>query len=110
MVSTSSKFTNNNSQVNLAPISHYSWEYPGQQGAGSNTVSPDDSVNFLSFLQALRQQPRGKNITISVAVSLAPFMGSDGNPMSDVSDFAEVLDYIGEAYTKAYSYCILTVV
>lgn len=73
-----------------------SWEYPNKQGVGCNTISPDDSANFLSFLQALRQEPAGKNLTLSAAVSIKPFVGSDGTPMSDVSDFAQVLDHIGK--------------
>lgn len=56
---------------------------------GCNTESPDDSANFLSFLQALRADPAGHNITVSAAVGLTPFAG-----MSDVSAFASVLDYI----------------
>jgi hypothetical protein len=36
-----------------------------------------------------------QDIVVSAAVAVLPFIGSDGNPVSDVSDFAEVLDYIG---------------
>lgn len=61
---------------------------------GCNTVSSDDSANFLSFLQTLRAEPAGKNITLSAAVGLTPFMGSNGSPMGNVSAFASVLDYI----------------
>ena len=60
---------------------------------GCNLISPDDSQNFLSFLQALRSQA-GQNLTLSAAVSITPFAGSDGNPMSDVSAFADALDYV----------------
>ena len=72
-----------------------SWEYPNRQGVGCNTISPDDSANFLSFLQELREQPAGQNITLSAAVSLTPFAGADGNPMNDISEFSKVLDYVG---------------
>jgi hypothetical protein len=34
-------------------------------------------------------------LIISAAVSTTPFMGPDGQPMSDVSAFAAILDYIG---------------
>ncbi|KAJ2988899.1 hypothetical protein NUW54_g8966 [Trametes sanguinea] len=50
--------------------------------------------NFLSFLQALRADPAGQNLTLSAAAGITPFAGPDGNPMSDVSDFAKVLDYV----------------
>ena len=73
----------------------HSWEYPNNQGIGCNVVSKDDSANFLSFLQTLRLQDGGENLIISAAVSLTPFKDSDGNPMKDVSAFADVLDHIG---------------
>jgi GH18 family chitinase len=81
-----------------------SWEYPNNQGLGCNIVSADDSANFLSFLQTLRKQNGAKNLIISAAVSVTPFVGSDGNPMTDVSGFAKVLDYIGSPFTNL-SFC-----
>jgi hypothetical protein len=72
-----------------------SWEFPGMQGAGSNQVSPDDSTNFLSFLQQLRKQMPKGTFRITADVQDNTFMGSNGKPMSDVSGFASVLDYIG---------------
>ncbi|EMD34757.1 glycoside hydrolase family 18 protein [Gelatoporia subvermispora B] len=81
------------SQYNLDGID-FDWEYPGKQGLGCNTISGDDSQNFLSFLQALRAAPGGQNLTISAAVGLAPFQGPDSAPMTNVSAFADVLDFI----------------
>ncbi|KAL0957352.1 hypothetical protein HGRIS_001156 [Hohenbuehelia grisea] len=72
----------------------FDWEYPNKKGIGCNVASPEDSVNFLLFLRELREDPVGKNLTISVAVGLAPFAGPDGNPMTDVSEFAKVLNHI----------------
>ena len=72
-----------------------SWEYPNRQGIGCNLISADDSKNFLSFLQELRKDPVGANITLSAAVGISPFVGPDGQPMEDVSEFADVLDHIG---------------
>ncbi|KAF7966092.1 hypothetical protein HWV62_40180 [Athelia sp. TMB] len=82
----------------------FDWEYPNKQGVGCNTISPDDSANFLSFLQALRQDPDGANLTLSAAVSITPFAGADGTPMADVSDFAQVLNYIGACHPPAIEY------
>jgi chitinase len=65
------------------------------QGIGCNLVSNNDSTNFLSFLKTLRRHEKAKDLIISAAVSLKPFLGKDGKPMSDVSGFGEVLDYIG---------------
>jgi chitinase len=36
----------------------------------------------------------GSNLTISASVSITPFVDSEGNPSTNVSAFAEVLDYI----------------
>jgi len=76
-------------------ISSLSWEYPGKPGIGCNTMSTSDSANFLSFLRELRKDPVGSKLRLTAAVGLTPFLGSDGTPMSDVSQFASVLDHIG---------------
>lgn len=69
------------------------WEYPGAPGASGNGVSPDDSDNFLVFLKELRAAiPKGSLIT--AATQVWPFYGNDGQPMSDVSEFAEIFDWI----------------
>lgn len=60
-----------------------------------NVASADDTVNYLTFFQALREDPVGKNLIISAAVGLNTFKGTDGKPMTDVSAFAEVLYDIG---------------
>ncbi|KAJ6486402.1 glycoside hydrolase [Mycena vitilis] len=69
------------------------WEYPGHQGAGNNEVSKHDSDHFLSFLQLLRVT-LPPSAVITAATLPTTFYGSDGQPMSDVSAFAEVLDWI----------------
>ena len=71
-----------------------SWEYPNSLGVGCNEKSDSDAANFLSLLQAIRADPAGKNLYLTAAVSSTPFTGSDGNPMTDVSGFAAVLDHI----------------
>ncbi|KAL7417620.1 glycoside hydrolase superfamily [Mrakia frigida] len=69
------------------------WEYPGTGGASGNIISPYDSDNYLRFLQLLRATlPDGAKIT--AAVQVWPFAGEDGNPMSDVSAFAKVFDWV----------------
>ncbi|PPQ78226.1 hypothetical protein CVT25_015545 [Psilocybe cyanescens] len=72
----------------------FDWESPANQGIGCNAISPNDTVHFLSFLEELRKDPLGSKIIISAAVATVPFIGPDGNPLADVSGFAEVLDYI----------------
>ena len=71
-----------------------SWEYPNNQGIGCNLINVDDTQNFLSFLQELRANPIGAELTLSATASIAPFHDASGNPSTDVSGFAEVLDYI----------------
>jgi len=75
-----------------------SWEYPGKGGIGCNTVSDSDADNFLAFLKELKANPDGSRLKLTAAVGLAPFSGAGGTPISDVSDFAKVLDYIGMAF------------
>ncbi|KAF8345344.1 endochitinase [Amanita rubescens] len=77
---------------NLAGV-EIDWEYPNHQGIGCNVISADDTANYLSFLTSLRKAV-GQNATLNAAVTLTPFAGSDGNPSSDVSGFAQQLDWI----------------
>ncbi|RDB27555.1 Chitinase A1 [Hypsizygus marmoreus] len=72
--------------------SFFSWEYPNDQGVGCNAISPNDSPNFLLFLEALRKEIGTK--VISAAVRTKPFLGPNNQPMTDVSAFATVLDHI----------------
>ncbi|KAH9027953.1 chitinase [Lactarius pseudohatsudake] len=81
------------STYNLDGI-EFDWEYPNTQGIGCNTISTNDSANFLTFLQTLRSQYGARDLIISAAVDVKPFVGSDGNPTTDVSEFAKVLNYI----------------
>jgi chitinase len=74
---------------------NHSWEYPTKSGIGCNSFSPDDSANFLTFLEFLRAMDGAEKLIISAAVSLQPFLDSTGKPMTDVSRFAKVLDHIG---------------
>ncbi|KAF8836466.1 glycoside hydrolase family 18 protein [Paxillus ammoniavirescens] len=73
---------------------NFDWESPNSQGIGCNTISANDTQNFLSFLQELRKDPVGANLTISAATSILPFIDATGSRSSDVTGFAEVFDYI----------------
>ncbi|KAF9534200.1 glycoside hydrolase family 18 protein [Crepidotus variabilis] len=69
------------------------WEYPGAKGANGNTWNVKDGANFLIFLQMLRVVlPIDARITAAVATM--PFIGEDGKPMSNVTPFAKVLDWV----------------
>ncbi|KAK0206906.1 glycoside hydrolase family 18 protein [Desarmillaria ectypa] len=72
----------------------FDWEYPGRQGIGCNTLSTNDTANFLAFLKELREDPIGANLTLSAAASIAPFTGPDGTALKNVSEFAQYLDYV----------------
>ncbi|KAJ2470527.1 hypothetical protein GGI02_002872 [Coemansia sp. RSA 2322] len=73
------------------------WEYVGRQGSKCNKYLPnEDSANLLRFLRALRASfharfPDSEKL-VSLAVRVQPFDGADG-PMSDVSPFAEYVDF-----------------
>lgn len=70
-----------------------SWEYPGLAGIGCNSLSANDTNNFLAFLTELRAAL--PNTTLSAATSIKPFMSSDlTTPSTNVSAFASVFDYI----------------
>lgn len=74
-----------------------SWEYPDSDGIGCNVFNSNDAANFLALLKEVRQKaPQG--FLLTAAVSMQPFNGQDGNPMTDVSGFAQVLDRIGVSH------------
>ncbi|THH31014.1 hypothetical protein EUX98_g3199 [Antrodiella citrinella] len=88
-----------NNLVNL--VSNYSldgldfvWEFPGVDADPGNVVNPNDSQNFLAFLQQLRNTTTMQNLTISASASITPFANSTALPMTNVSAFAEPLDYV----------------
>lgn len=72
----------------------FDWEYPGSQGIGCNVVTPQDTTNFLEFLQELRQDPVGKNLILTAATSIFPWKDASGAQLKDVSGFAKTLDWI----------------
>ena len=63
---------------------------------GCNTISTSDSANFLLFLQELRKS--APDLILTAAVSITPFVGPDGKPLTNVAEFAKVLDYIGSLF------------
>jgi len=81
-----------------------SWEYPGSEnGMSCNLVDEHDTDNFLLFLQALRKDDLGANLTITAAVATSPFENaSEGN----IAAFAEVLDHIGEYLQSRVDYSL----
>ncbi|KAJ7816130.1 glycoside hydrolase superfamily [Mycena olivaceomarginata] len=76
------------------------WEYPSatkdETQIGCNQFSPEDSANFLAFLQTLRSTDGGKSLLLTAAVGIKPFWDSAQPPMAmtNVSEFASVLDHI----------------
>lgn len=73
--------------------SRTSWEFPSLQGIGCNTISNQDTPNFLSFLLELRAHPVGKKLILTAAAQDSPWPDPNGNP-SDISPFARLLDHI----------------
>ncbi|KAF7978942.1 hypothetical protein HWV62_44159 [Athelia sp. TMB] len=68
------------------------WEYPNNSGAGQ-PYSSKDSANFLLFLKALRSK-LGSDKIISAAVTQSPWLGPDGQPLKDVSEFTKEMTYV----------------
>lgn len=86
---------------------NYSWEFPNQVEE-CNTFSPNDTKNYLAFLQALRKA-LGKGKTITAAVGVVPWTGPDGTPLTDVSDYADELDYICGLYSPLALFWLIPV-
>ncbi|KAF8181050.1 glycoside hydrolase family 18 protein [Pholiota molesta] len=68
------------------------WEYPNAPGAG-NPHSSADAANFLSFLKELRNE-LGSSRIISAAVTQLPWLGENGAPLKDVSEYAKYMTYV----------------
>lgn len=84
-----------------------SWEYPNADGIGCNVKNSMDASNFLSFLQTLRTDTKGSSLVLSAATSIKPWNGQDGQPLSDVSQFASVLDFICKCVKQLRSGTVL---
>jgi len=69
------------------------WEYPNSLGAGCNTKSSKDASNFLLLLNELRTAI-GSKVLLTAAVASNGILGSNGEPLKDVSVLAKVLDYL----------------
>ena len=69
------------------------WEYPGRSGNTGNQVGAKDSENFLLFLKLLRASlpPTAK---LSAAVASQPFVDSAGHPITNMAEFARLLDWV----------------
>ncbi|KAF9484198.1 glycoside hydrolase family 18 protein [Pholiota conissans] len=70
----------------------FDWEFPNNAGAGQ-PFSSADTANLLLVFKALRVS-LGPCKIISAAVSHTPWLGANGKPLTDVSAFAAVLNYI----------------
>ena len=67
-----------------------------------------DASNFVSFLQALRQDPVGKNLILTASASLFPWKDANGEQLKDVSGFAQTLDWVAIMnYDIWGSWCVL---
>ncbi|KZO98006.1 glycoside hydrolase family 18 protein [Calocera viscosa TUFC12733] len=70
------------------------WEYPGIAAASpDNGASPQDTANLLEFFKLLRNT-LPKDAVLSAAVQDWPWQGADGNPLSDMSAFAQQIDWV----------------
>ncbi|VDB84991.1 unnamed protein product [Peniophora sp. CBMAI 1063] len=72
----------------------FDWEYPGNQGIGCNAISPNDTANFLTFLQEFRASEQGSKLFLTAASSLLPWVDENGDPSTNLTAFGDVLDYI----------------
>ena len=84
-----------NTLLNSLALTLYisSWEYPGKDPGNGNVFHPNDTANFLEFLKVLRNKT-DETFILTAATSTSPWVGADGNPSTNLSAFASVLDYI----------------
>ncbi|KAH7096736.1 glycoside hydrolase [Auriculariales sp. MPI-PUGE-AT-0066] len=68
------------------------WEYPNSEGAG-NPHSSSDAANLLSLVTSLRSA-LGSSAIISAAVPHLPWLGANGDPLTDVSKYAAQMTYV----------------
>jgi chitinase len=80
-------------------------EYPNSPGAGQ-PYSPADAANLLTFFTYLRKS-LGNSAIISAAVSHLPWLGSNGQPLKDVSQYAAQMTYANIMLAFALSYLVL---
>ncbi|KAJ3007660.1 UNVERIFIED_CONTAM: hypothetical protein HDU68_003412, partial [Siphonaria sp. JEL0065] len=68
------------------------WEYPGGGGLSCNAVDPNDAINFVTLLKALRAEV-GPNMLLSIAASpnVERYVVNGVNYLKDI---AEQLSYI----------------
>ncbi|KAF7305831.1 Chitinase [Mycena chlorophos] len=66
----------------------FDWEFPGLQGVGCNTVSVNDTENFLLMLQSLRASTQ---IDLTAATNVRPFPTTNS---SLIPQFASVLTWL----------------
>ncbi|GAA6062878.1 hypothetical protein JCM10212_000800 [Sporobolomyces blumeae] len=69
------------------------WEYPGKAGDTQDFDVENDLANLILLLQELREKI-GSDKLISADTSAGVYLGADGNPSTDLSEFADALDWI----------------
>ncbi|GAA5914058.1 hypothetical protein JCM6882_001835 [Rhodosporidiobolus microsporus] len=67
------------------------YEYPGKAGA-SNNFDASDLDNMLLLIKAMKE--KNKDLLVSADTSSMPWIGSDGQASTDLSEIGEALDWI----------------
>ena len=70
-----------------------SWQFPNVN-LTCNTVSSNDLDNYLKLIQEMRNSTVLQHLTISATVPVKPWVNASGNHAENLSDFAQVLDFI----------------
>ncbi|TFY66433.1 hypothetical protein EVG20_g4659 [Dentipellis fragilis] len=72
----------------------FDWEYPNNVGIGCNTNSTADVDNLLQLLQELRADPAGSQFFLTATTPILPWNDASGSPATNLSGFADTLDYL----------------
>ncbi|KXJ93398.1 family 18 glycosyl hydrolase [Microdochium bolleyi] len=68
------------------------WEYPNRQGLGCNVINKNDTANLLAFFKEIREK-QTRPLKVTASASLFPWNDASGAASTDMSGFADVLDY-----------------
>ncbi|KAK4050423.1 chitinase [Microbotryomycetes sp. JL201] len=79
------------------------WEYPGKAGATADFDLKNDLPNYLEFFKALRAA-LGKDKLITTDTSSLPWLDpQSGQPSTDLSDFADLIDWFSVMTYDAFT-------
>lgn len=78
----------------------FSWIYPGKQGVGCNSVSPDDLTNFSEFLVLMKTG--GKQPWISISGYIGGIAGPPGKDEKTTTAYKKIISSVDYVILMTY--------